>query len=148
MIRRMRGLRITVLLLAAVMLLSACGLNTQGPWVDSSGVRMSGNDMIEFSGFAICDQTKVVFIKFFGDQYAKDPEGILGDLVSTETEESLTFELLDEPPADTEGTDITHAGREVFVGEDRPDYLYIRLPSGQVERWPRAEDVCDRDEPL
>lgn len=136
------------LVTAALLVLSACGLNEQGPWVDSNGTRMSGADMIEFDGFAICDQQRVVFIQFFGDQYAKDAEGVLGPLYSPDSGDPLAFEILDVVPESLEGTDITHAGREIYVGEDRPDYLYVRLPSGQTERWPRAEDTCQREEPL
>lgn len=134
--RRIAGLVILVFAL------SACQLNSQGPWVDANGNRMSGNDMIEFNGFAACDQQQVVFIQFFGDQYAKDLQNDLGELTSPETGEPLTFEVLDALPERVEGTDITHAGREIFVGEDRSDYLYVRLPNGQAERWPRAEDTC------
>jgi hypothetical protein len=135
-----------VLLLA--LLAGACGLNERGPWLDMNGNQMRGNDMIEFDGFAICEQTQVVFIQFFGDQYAKDPTGALGQLESRETGEALSFELLDTLPEGLTGTDITHAGREIYVGEDRPDYLYVRLPSGETERWPRAEETCEREEPL
>lgn len=139
--------RIAVLLLLSL-LVGACGLNERGPWLDPSGYQMRGNDMIEFDGFAICDQTRVVFIQFFGDQYAKDPTGALGQLESLETGESLSFELFDTLPEGLQGTEITHAGREIYIGEDRPDYIYIRLPSGETERWPRAEDTCEREEPL
>lgn len=123
-------------------------MNERGPWLDANGNQMRGNDMIEFDGFAICDQTQVLFIQFFGDRYAKDPIGILGQLESLETGEPLSFELFDTLPDGLTGTDITHAGREIHVGEDRPDYLYVRLPSGETERWPRAEGTCDREEPL
>lgn len=134
--------RIGALALVAIAL-SACQLNSQGPWVDANGNRMSGNDMIEFNGFAACDQQQVVFIQFFGDQYAKDLQNDLGELRSPETGEPLAFEVLDALPEGVEGTDITHAGREIFIGEDRSDYIYVRLPNGQAERWPRAEDTCE-----
>lgn len=130
-------------LVTMVIALSACQLNSQGPWVDANGNRMSGNDMIEFNGFAACEQQQVVFIQFFGDQYVKDLQNDLGELTSPETGEPLDFEVLDALPEGVEGTDITHAGREIFIGEDRSDYLYVRLPSGQAERWPRAEDTCE-----
>lgn len=134
--------RIAVLVVLSVAL-AACQLNSQGPWVDANGNRMSGNDMIEFNGFAACDQQQVVFIQFFGDQYAKDLQNDLGELRSPENGEPLTFEVLDALPDGVEGTDITHAGREIFIAEDRADYIYVRLPNGQAERWPRAEDTCD-----
>lgn len=136
-------MRRIAVLVALTITLSACQLNSQGPWVDANGNRMSGNDMIEFNGFAACDQQQVVFIQFFGDQYAKDLQNDLGELTSLETGEPLTFEVLDALPEGVEGTDITHAGREIFIGEDRSDYIYVRLPNGQAERWPRAEDTCE-----
>ena len=134
------------LLVALAVVLSACALNTQGPWVDQFGRRMQGTEMIEFRGFAACNQTQVTFIRFFEDQYAKDPTGVLGQLESPTTGEPIAFEVLSELPSGLDGTDITHAGREVYIGEDRPDYLYIRLPNGEVERWPRAEVTCVREE--
>lgn len=138
-----------VLFLGALALMaSACGLNEHGPWLDWNGNQLRGSDMIEYEGFAICDQTRVVFIKFFGDQYAKDPTGALGQLESPETGKPLSFEIFDAVPEGLEGTEITHAGREIYVGEDRADYLYVRLPNGDTERWPRAEDTCQREEPL
>lgn len=136
-----------VALLMALVLVS-CGLNERGPWVDRNGNQMRGNDMIEFDGFALCDQQRVIFIQFFGDQYAKDPEGVLGELRSLVDGRTLTFELLDSLPEGLDGTEITHAGREIFIGDDRPDYIYVRLPNGETERWPRAEDTCQREEGL
>ena len=137
-----------VLAIALSLVVSACGLNEYGPWLDWNGNEMRGSDMIQYEGFAICDQTQVLFIQFFGDQYAKDPTGALGQLESLETGEPLSFEVFDAVPEGLEGTEITHAGREIYIGEDRPDYLYVRLPNGQTERWPRAEDTCQREEPL
>ena len=147
MMRRAHSMsRRVALLVAFAMVLSSCALNTQGPWVDQFGRRMQGSEMIEFNGFAACNQTQVTFIRFFEDQYAKDPTGVLGELESPSTGAPITFEVLPELPPELMGTDITHAGREVYIGEDRPDYLYIRLPNGEVERWPRAEVTCVREE--
>ena len=101
--------------------------------------------MIEYTGFAACGHTRVTFIRFFDDQYAKDPTGVLGTLESADSGEELTFDVLRDLPDGLEGTEITHAGREVFIGDDRSDYLYILLPNGEVERWPRAEVECDRE---
>lgn len=137
-----------LVVLAMALVLVSCGLNERGPWVDRNGNQMRGNDMIEFDGFALCDQQRVVFIQFFGDQYAKDPEGVLGELRSLEDGRTLTFELLDSLPEGLEGTEITHAGREIFIGDDRPDYIYVRLPNGETERWPRAEETCQRTDDL
>jgi hypothetical protein len=130
--------------LALGVLLSGCGLNSRGPWVDESGRQMQGNEVIEYDGFAACDQQRVVFLFFFGDTYAKDDLNRLGPLVSEVDGSPLTFEVTGLLPESAWATGITHAGREIFVADDRADYLYIRLPSGQVERWPRAEVSCIR----
>ena len=74
--------RSITLVLVLGLALSSCGLNSRGPWVDESGRRLQGTEMIEFDGFAACDQERVVFIRFFSDQYAKDPQGRLGELRS------------------------------------------------------------------
>lgn len=129
-------------LLVAVVLLSACGLNSHGPWVDDDGRQMQGNEVIQYDGFAACDQQRVVFLFFFGDTYAKDDLGRLGPLTSTVDGSTLTFDVGTVLPESAFGTGITHAGREIWIADDRADYLYIRLPSGQVERWPRAEVSC------
>ena len=134
----------TVALLALVAVLaSACGLNSRGPWIDPNGRQLQGNEVIEYDGFAACNQERVVFLEFYGDTYAKDEEEQLGTLTSS-TGVELTFVVTDVLPASAEATGITHAGREIFFADDRSEYLYIRLPSGQVERWPRAEVECDR----
>jgi hypothetical protein len=98
--------------------------------------------VIEYDGFAACDQNRVVFFFFFGDTYARDDLGRLGTLTSPTSGEVLTFEVGDLLPESAFATGLTHAGREIFVADDREDYLYIRLPNGQVERWPRAEVSC------
>lgn len=137
------GMRRIALLLVGVLVLGACGLNSRGPWVDPNGRRLQGNEVIEYDGFAACNQERVVFLEFYGDKYAKDEEERLGTLTDGNGSE-LSFVVTDILPASAMATGITHAGREIFVADDRSDYLYIRLPGGQVERWPRAEVECDR----
>ena len=129
-------------LLLAVMLLSACGLNSRGPWVNEDGRQLQGNEVIEYDGFTYCQQERVVFLFFFGDTYAKDLFGRLGPLASEVDGAPLTFEVGSVLSESAFATGITHAGREIFLAADRADYLYIRLPNGQVERWPRAEVSC------
>jgi hypothetical protein len=141
---RSRQGRFVALLWVAVLMLSACGLNSRGPWVDEFGRRLQGGEMIEFDGFVACGQERVIFIRFFSDQYANDPRGQLGELRS-QSGEALTFSVLPALPEGLLATGFTHAGREVFVGDDRADYLYILLPNGEVERWPRAEVACERE---
>lgn len=128
--------------LALVVLLSACGMNSRGPWIDEDGRQLQGNEVIEYDGFASCDQERVVFLFFFGDTYAKDDEGRLGQLISEVDGAPLTFEVGGTLPESAFPTGISHNGREIFLADDRQDYLYIRLPGGQVERWPRAEVSC------
>ncbi len=118
----------------------------QGPWFNDAGRRLEGSEVVEFTGFNQCDQESVTFIRFFGDQYAKDPEGVLGQLTSAEGR-PLSFALLDGVPDGAEPTGIRQGAREIYVDPaTRADYLYIRLGSGQVERWPRAEVPCERQD--
>lgn len=138
-----RSLTLAVL---ASLVLAACTINQRGPWVDGNGRRMLGSEVIEFDGFPQCGHEGVIFLRFFGDQYAKDPDDVLGTLRSPADDRVLRFEVLDSLPHGAEGTDITHAGREIYVGPDRVDHLYVRLPDGDVERWPRAEVPCESDE--
>lgn len=128
--------------LALVVVLSACGMNSRGPWINEDGRQLQGNEVIEYDGFASCDQERVVFLFFFGDTYAKDDEGRLGQLTSEVDGAPLSFEVGDTLPESAFPTGISHNGREIFLADDREDYLYIRLPGGQVERWPRAEVSC------
>lgn len=137
-------LRMRWSLVALLLLVTACGLDSRGPWVDDDGRQLQGNEVIEYDGFASCDQERVVFLFFFGDTYAKDNLGRLGPLVSEVDGQPLSFELGGTLPESSSATGITHAGREIFIADDRADYLYIRLPSGQIERWPRAEVSCIR----
>ena len=130
------------LLVAGLVLVSACGLNTRGPWVTGDGRQLQGSEVIEYDGFAACDQQRVVFLFFFGDTYVKDDLGRLGPLASEVDGGLLTFEVGDLLPESAFATGINHAGREIFIADDRADYLYIRLPNGLVERWPRAEVSC------
>ncbi|NIR38057.1 MAG: hypothetical protein GWN79_13675, partial [Actinobacteria bacterium] len=114
--------------------LAACSPNVHGPWVDENGRRLMGSEVVEYRGFPECDQELVTFMRFFGDQYARDPEGVLGPLRSPVDDDPLAYAVLDSLPEGAEGTDITHGGREIYVAADRPDYLYIRLADGDVER--------------
>lgn len=134
----------TAVLVTAMVVLSACGMNSRGPWINEDGRQLQGNEVIEYDGFASCDQERVVFLFFFGDTYAKDEEGRLGQLTSEVDGAPLSFELGSTLPESAWPTGITHNGREIFLADDREDYLYIRLPGGQIERWPRAELSCIR----
>lgn len=136
--------RAVIGLVLLTVLASACGFNSRGPWIDEHGRRLGGNEVIEYDGFAACDQQRIVFLRFFGDTYAYDEFDRLGTLTSPDTGEVLTYAVLDELPPSAVGTGITHAGEEIYVADDRADYLYIRLPSGMVQRWPRAERSCVR----
>lgn len=142
--RHRRGMRRLAAVTALAVLAGACGLNSRGPWVDHNGRRLQGNEVIEYDGFTSCEQERVVFLYFFGDTYAKDELGRLGDLESPVDGELLTFEVTSALPDSAFATGITHDGREIYLADDRAEYLYIRLPNGRVERWPRAEVSCIR----
>ena len=129
-------------MLAVAALSSACGLNSRGPWLDAHGRLLGGDEVIEYDGFAACDQERVVFLRFYGDTYAYDEYHRLGPLTSPDTGEELTYAVIDTLPESALATGITHAGEEIFIADDRADYLYIRLPGGLIQRWPRAEVSC------
>jgi hypothetical protein len=132
---------------AAVVLalvLTACSFNDFGPWLDQSGQRLEGSQVLEYAGFPNCGHRKVTFMMFFGRLFARDPEGVLGQLYNQESEPLAFAVLPEEPPGLTE-SDITHNEREIlYDAENREDYLYIRLADDTVEQWPRAEIPCDR----
>ncbi len=138
-------MRRRLVVLVVVAAVTAACTNQHGPWLNSAGRRLEGSEVVEFDGFNQCDQESVTFLRFFGDQYAKDPEGVLGQLTSAEGR-PLSFAILDEVPEGAEPTGIHHGSREIYVDPaTRADYIYIRLGTGQVERWPRAEVPCESD---
>jgi hypothetical protein len=128
-----------------VLLLTACGFNQFGPWLDENGQRLEGSQVIEYQGFQTCGHEEVTFLYFFGDLYARDDDGHLGELHNADGE-LLTFAVLDEMPPGAEPTGITHLQREIYLDPaTRVDYLYIDLvDKDRAERWPRAEIECDR----
>jgi hypothetical protein len=133
-----------ILRIALLLLLVSCNLNQYGPWLDESGQRLEGSQLIEYPGFKHCGHDKVVFMIFFGDMYAKDDRGVLGELHNA-AGDTLTFTVLDEVPLEVEPTGLTAGEREIYFDDaTRSDYLYIRQADGRFERWPRAETPCDR----
>ncbi|HEY7565172.1 MAG TPA: hypothetical protein VIA81_09625 [Acidimicrobiia bacterium] len=130
-------------LVLAVALLVSCRMTQFGPWLDESGQRLEGSQVIEYQGFAECGHEDVVFLVFFGAMYAKDTAGVLGELTNAGGE-VLTFTVLDDTPAGVTATGLTSGPREIFFDEaTRDDYIYVRLADGRLERWPRAESPCD-----
>ena len=134
-------------LLLAVVLLSlavvACGPGEHGPWLNEHGEIISNAYVLEYDGLARCDQLDVTFFHFFGRQYAKDPNGVLGELVSLDGLRTLTFTRGTDLPSTAEPSLITHNNREIYLNApDVEDYLYIVIDNQVVERWPRAEQRC------
>jgi hypothetical protein len=125
------------------LLLASCGLTQFGPWLDESGQRLEGSQLVEYQGFKECDHEDVVFLVFFGDMYAKDTKGILGELLNA-SGEVLSYAVLDEVPAGANPSGFTSGQREIYFDDGtREDYLYIHREDGRTERWPRAESACD-----
>lgn len=133
-----------LLAIAAFSLLAvACGPGEHGPWLNEHGEIISNAYVLEFDGFARCDQLDVTFFQFFGRQYANDPNGVLGELVSLDGQRMLTFERGTDLPNTAVPSAITHNNREIYLNEpDVEDYLYIVIDNQTVERWPRAEQRC------
>lgn len=128
----------------AALLVTSCGLTQFGPWLDESGQRLEGSQLVEYQGFVECGHDDVVFLVFFGDMYAKDPDGVLGELRNA-AGEALSYAVLDEVPARANPTGLTSGQREIYLDDaTREDYVYIVREDGRTERWPRAESPCDR----
>jgi hypothetical protein len=124
--------------------MGACSMAQTGPWLDESGQRLEGSQLIQYQGFKECGHEEVQFIVFFGDMYARDPEGVLGQLTNT-AGESLSFEVTTEIPEGVVAQGFSFRDREIYFDPlTREDYLYIHFENGNVERWPRAEFPCDR----
>lgn len=135
------GVRASGFLLA--LLLTSCGLTQHGPWLDESGQRLEGSQLVEYQGFEECGHESVVFLVFFGDMYAKDTDGVLGELRNP-SGDVLSYEVLDEVPPGVTATGLTSGEREIYFDEaTRADYLYVHRADGRTERWPRAESPCD-----
>ncbi len=145
--------RWTITLLAASLLLAACGSGEHGPWLSPNGTRMETNQIFEYDGLRRCNHHDVVFLEFFGRKFAKDPSGVLGPLTNGGGEE-LSFEIVQGVDATLERTGYVHERRdqitlepvirEILVAEEVPeDYVYIAINDEYTERWPRAEITCE-----
>ena len=130
------------LALGTLLLLAAACANAHGPWIDADGNRVPSGLVLEFDGPSSCGWSSVTFIRFFGAQYARDPERALGALQSADGTE-LTYDEVTEPPPGAEPTGVTHGDREILIDEvQREDYLFMAVGDSLVERWPRAELTC------
>ncbi|MGH8959552.1 MAG: hypothetical protein ACRDVK_12865 [Acidimicrobiia bacterium] len=124
--------------------LSACTMAQTGPWLDESGQRLEGSQLIQYQGFEECGHEDVQFLVFFGDMYARDPDGVLGQLTNA-AGEPLTFEISKKIPEGVMAQGFNFRDREIYLDPTtREDYLYIYFEGGNLERWPRAEFPCDR----
>ena len=135
--------RLTLGLVALAMVTVACVPGDNGPWLDENGEVVSNAHLLEYKGLVACDQRSVTFFQIFGRQYAKDPNGVLGDLVSLDGFRVLEFSENADLPDTATPLGIRHGGRELYYNEpDVEDYLYIVIDAQVVERWPRAETRC------
>jgi hypothetical protein len=129
--------------LALVVVVMVSGCTEHGPWTDPSGNLASGGIIVEYGGFKQCGTQDVVFLEYVGRTYAKDFEGVLGDLTSP-SGALLTYNDDADLPGDAEPSGYRHSIREVWVAlSDIEDYLYIVYDDGRAERWPRAEIPCE-----
>ena len=135
--------RLLLALVAFSLLAAACGPGEHGPWLNEHGEIISNAYVLEYDGLARCDQLDVTFFHFFGRQYAKDPNGVLGELVSVDGLRPLTFLRGTDLPSTAVPALITHNNRAIYLNDpDVEDYLYIVIDDQVVERWPRAEQRC------
>ena len=108
--------------------------------MNADGQFLQGSQIVEFDGTAVCADRSVRFFRFFGRQYAKDINGELGTLVGARGT-PITFETFSEIPAGLTASGFVRGSREIYLGDDLDDYLYI-YNEITVERWPRAETAC------
>ena len=131
-----------------LLLLGACTLNKHGPWLTEDGVRLENSLVLEYEGSRTCNQQSVTYLVFFGDQYAKDPQGVLGNLQSVDGQgREISYQELDSLPKEAVPTGINHQVRDVnreiwLVDSERDDYLYVAYSDQRIERWARAEMRC------
>ncbi len=150
--------RLTALAVIAVFVLSSCSDGRFGPWVRTDGSIIESSLLVEYQGFRDCDQLDVTFMRFFGNQYARDPDGVLGDVLAADgSDRVLEYEVLfgDDVLAGLEPQGFTHTARpigsNVWVEREiyldpagREDYLYVVVDGEAIERWIRYEAVCER----
>ena len=135
--------RLILSIAALALLAGACVAGDNGPWVNERGELISNAVLLEYQGLHACDQRDITYFQVFGRQYAKDPLGLLGQLVSEDGLRDLTYDESTVIPDTAEATGITHGNRELYFNEpDIDDYLYIVIDGRIVERWPRAEFRC------
>ena len=133
------------LLIALAIVVGACAFNQYGPWLDESGQPLEGSQVLQYQGFEECGHEDVVFLSFFGRMYARDEDGVLGQL-QDEDGSPLTYATLEQVPDGVVARGMTLGDREIYFADATlDDYLYIhREGDGLTERWPRAEIDCDR----
>lgn len=151
-------MRLAALALATLFLLSSCADGRFGPWVREDGSVIEASFLVEYRGFRDCDQLDVTFMRFYGNQYARDPAGVLGDVMAQDgSGRLLEYEVLfgDEVLTGLEPQGFSHTARpigsnvwverEIYLDPDgRDDYLYVVVDGEAVERWIRYEEPCER----
>jgi len=150
--------RLTALALAALFVLTSCSDGRYGPWVRNDGSIIESSLLVEFQGFRDCDQLDVTFMRFFGNQYARDPEMVLGEVTAPDgSGRVLEYDVLfgDEVLTDLESQGFTHTARpigsNVWVEREiyldpagHEDFIYVVVDGEAIERWVRYEDTCER----
>lgn len=149
--------RLTALALAALFVLTSCSDGAYGPWIRTDGSIIESSLLVEYQGFRDCEQLDVTFMRFYGNQYARDPAGVLGDVAAGDgSGRLLEYEVLfgDDVLAGLESTDFTHTARpigsnfwverEIYLdpaGHD--DFIYVVVDGEAIERWIRYEEPCE-----
>jgi hypothetical protein len=101
-------------------------------WTDRTGARMHTDRVVGYRGSAHCDETAVTFVVlggFRGQQYLRDPEGVLAQFVHGRYAAAAKL------PKGARDTGFRRAGAALWLGRNA---AYVVTP-GNVERLPAAK---------
>jgi hypothetical protein len=103
-------------------------------WEDRHGTRVRTDIVMSFPGPGHCGWQTTVFLSLRGDQYFRDPFGVLED-------RSIgTFRADTKLPAKATDTGF-HTRKWRIYTVPAGDAVYVKTSAGKVERWPRAKDL-------
>jgi len=101
-------------------------------WTDASGARVSTATIRSFAGPAHCGWASVTFLRFDGQTYLRDPEGVMGAFVTS------AFEVGVQLPETATDAGYRQGASRLWVDPGADGYVV--LDDDIVERWPRSTE--------